>query len=693
MALSRLADGRTPPVLDGRLDDEAWSDAPLLGPLTQVVPVEGAAPSERTEVRIVYDRDFLYFGIRCLDDQPDQLIAKAMRRDASLRSDDRVSLVIDTFRDRRNGFLFSTNPNGARFDGLIEDNTRFRARWNGIWYAKSRVDDRGWTTEIAIPFQTLSYDPAGNAWGFNILRTVRRRNEEDRWTAARQNVSLIDLSQAGVLSGIRGIQQGLGLDLVPRGIVTGFKDREAGRSFTRLTPSFDGSYKITPSVTGVLTVNTDFSDAAADARQINLSRFSLFFPETRKFFLQDAGIFDFGPFGNSRPNGLPFFSRRIGIDEDGAPVDLDVGAKVTGRLGPLNFGILDTQMDSSGAVDARNLLVARGKWNLLRESRVGFIVTHGDPNSNASNTVWGTDLRLRSNRILGDQILQLDAWFERSHSSAGVGSDNAYGLQLAYPNDRWQGELAFQRIGDRFHPALGFVNRDAIREFRASGRRRWRPEGSWLRSVDVGLRGRLVTDLSGHLETRVLEGTVIQLRDQLDDFVRLRVRNRREQLSEEFEISDGVVLPPDRYDMTRGILSMGTAISRPVSLSTTLTAGSFFSGRIWGAEGRIELRPSKYFFTSFEYSQNRVRLDEGSFTTRLARLRINFAFSPDLSWDTFAQWDNDSDSLGWNSRLLWIVQEGNELALVWNQGVDTSATNFRFTRSELVGRISWTFRF
>jgi len=237
------------------------------------------------------------------------------------------------------------------------------------------------------------------------------------------------------------------------------------------------------------------------------------------------------------------------------------------------------------------------------------------------------------------------------------------------------------------------VNRTGIQALDVNARRRWRPTGSFVRSFDVAARAKFVTNLGGGLESRTLEGTLLRVEDQQGDDVRLRLRSRREDLPKPFEISDGVVLPADQFQWWRILADFGTTSSRPVSVDLTLSAGSFFSGHLWSYEGSVELRPSKHVFASLSYLQNDLRLREGDFTTQVGRARFIFAFSPDVSWDTLFQWDNESDSLGWNSRLRWILKEGNEVVLVWNQGVDTRGADFRFTRTELVGRLEWTFRF
>lgn len=686
-----LPDGVERPVLDGKLDDAAWELATPIGPLIQVEPVEGAKPSQRTVTRVVFDHDTLYIGVRAFDTDPELLIAKVMRRDQVQDSDDRIVLVFDTFHEHRNGYLFVTNPNSARFDGIIEQNTRFRATWNGIWNARATVDEHGWSAEFAIPFETLSFDPHKDTWGFNMRRTVRRENEENRWSQAVQNKSIIDVSHIGTLRGLTGMEQGLGLDVIPSTAVRFRHDRPDDRSTTKIDPSLDVFYKLNPEVTAALTINTDFSDAEVDARQVNLDRFALFFPETRDFFLQDAGIFDFGVLRN--PNGQPFFSRRIGIGEDGESVGLRAGVKATGRVERFNFGVLDTQMAAYGDVHSQNLAVARGKWNVGEESNVGFIGTYGNPVGNESNGVYGVDGLYRTSNILDEQVLEASAWFLRSETSGASNRQEAFGAGLRYPNDRWNGTLAFKQIGENYLPELGFVNRPGIREYVGDLRHRWRPTDSFIRTIDVRLDSLLVTDTSDHLETLRFVPTLVDVRNQHGDFVAIRGVTRTERLSESFEIADGVVLDDGRYDWGRGLIQIGTAISRPVSVNVTWSDGTFFSGTLRSLDTLIQWRPSRHFFTSVRYLQNQARLDEGSFTTRLVQWRAIVAFTPDLSWSTFLQWDKASEDLGWNSRLLWIVTPGSDIVFVWNQGISTENHDLRATTAEWTAKVSWTFRF
>jgi hypothetical protein len=681
----------TPPSIDGRLDEPVWGEAARIERLIQVEPVEGGEPSQRTDIYIAYDRDHLYIAARCWDDEPEKIIATQMARDANITDDDRIAIVIDTFHDHRNAFFFQISASGGRRDGLIQNNRTLRNEWNGIWAASSSIDEQGWSTEVEIPFKTLNFDPESTTWGFNILRGIRRHAETARWSAAYQNLSFIDVSQVGHLERLEGIRQGLAIDVKP-GVAAGPRwDRSSGREFSKVEPSLDVFWKPLPSVTGVLTFNTDFSEAEVDERRVNLTRFDLFFPETRDFFLQDAGIFDFG--GVEGENGIPFFSRRIGIAPDGSEIPLRAGLKTTGRVGRWNFGLLSVQMGSRRELDEKNLSVGRLFVNLGEESGVGVIATHGDPATNGSNTLVGGDLRLRTSRAFGSQIAELNAWYQRSHTSGVSGDEAAFGAEFEYPNDRYNGLLRYKEIQENFNPALGFVNRTAMREYVSNFRYRIRPVASELRTIDFGWEGQLVTDTGNDLETANLRLNLIDLANHPGDSISFHYRIRHELLRAPFEIGPGVVLLPDRYDFDRFEVQLETAPSRPLRLIALYGWGDFFSGRRREIDVTLEWRPSRHFFARLEYEQNQVRVPEGDFTTRIARVRVNLYFTPDVSWETFAQWDDGSQRIGINSRLRWIVRDGRELFLIWNQGVDTSRGDFRGTAGAVTAKLGWTFRF
>ena len=680
-----------PPTIDGRLDDAVWAHAAMIDHFGQAEPRPGAPPSQRTEARLLYDSNFLYIGVRAFDTDPAAIVAKQMIFDASMRSDDRINIILDTFHDRRNGYFFQLNPLGTRGDALLENNTRFQRQWNGIWYGKSTIDDLGWTAEFAIPFETLNFNPEKDVWGFNVQRRIRRTNEDLRWTDALPNRSLIDVSTIGTIRGLRGMEQGLGIDLKPSMALSYLSEEPSDSDHYLGQPALDLSYKFLPQITGLLTFNTDFSESPVDARQINLGRFALFFPETRDFFLQDAGIFRFGDLADE--NGLPFFSRRIGLVPGDREVKIRAGAKLTARVGPWNLGLLDVQMEPFGEIDSKNLSVGRLSLDLLEESQVGMIFTNGDPATPDDNWLVGVDGRYRVSDLFGSQIFQADAWFQRTQSTGTSGREAAFGARLAYPNDRINWKLELKEIQENFRPALGFANRVGIRQYGGSFRFRTRPE-TWLRTVDTQLLGLLVTDRSNRLETgRVLWNLLAFQTNDGDKLTFTYVYDHEELRDEAFEVLDDLFVPTGSYTSHRGRVSLLTSPGRPVQGRLEYGWGGFFSGRRSDVVAALDLRLSRFVFLGLDYAQSAIRLPAGTAHTRLARLDLALMATPDLSWTTAVQYDNVSDTLGMNSRIRWIVQPGNELFLVFNQTYEASAESVHPILSRATFKFRYTFRF
>lgn len=680
----------TPPVIDGVLDDEAWSTATVLRGFRQVEPVEDGEPSEETEIRLLYDDDHLYVGVRCFDREPDRIVATQMRRDGALSSDDLVGFVVDTFFDRRNGYYFEMNAAGARGDALVEDNNRFRMDWDGIWYGKSSIDELGWMAEFSIPFKTLSFNPNTTRWSFNVNRYIRRRNESIRWASPSQNIGLSSVADAGVLEGITDIRQGLGLDIKPYSVMTLKRDHDEDADGIDLDGGMDVFYKFTPSLTLALTFNTDFAETEVDERRVNLTRFPLFFPEKRDFFLQDAGIFSFGGINN---NPLPFHSRRIGLGPNGEPVDILAGAKLTGRVGGVNLGLLDVQMKSDNDLGDKNLLVGRASVNVLEESTVGAIFTNGDPRTTGDNSIAGVDFNYRDSTFNGDRTLDGHLWALASDSSGADGIQSSWGFKLGYPNDRVNWGIGFSQIDDQFRAALGFVPRPGIREYFGDWRYRWRPNSKLIRSIDSGVRAYVITDLDDDTESETWTWELLDITTHDGDRLSVDYRRQREVLSSDFQIHDGITILAGDYRFDRYSVGLNTSRGRPVSVGVGHAGGEFYTGRRDDCSLDLEWRVSPRLFLGGEYSINHVDLDEGSFTSRIIRGRVNVYFTPDLSWMNYIQYDNFSETVGLNSRVRWIVTPGSEIYFVLNQSVDRDEGSFRVMRTELTTKVGWTFRF
>ncbi|MCA9310577.1 MAG: carbohydrate binding family 9 domain-containing protein, partial [Phycisphaerales bacterium] len=671
-----------PPVIDGVLDDAAWALVEPVSNFTQRSPVEGAAPSQRTAFRVLYDRDAIYIGVRCWDDDPGGIIATQMQRDGGLGVDDNISIVLDTFLDQRNGYLFEVGAAGAKRDALVEDNDRTRYEWDGIWYARTTIDDLGWVAEISIPTRTVAFNPELGQWGFNIERQIRRLNESVRWASPRLARGITSMTDTGRITGLSDLNVGRGIEVKPYTTLTyreatGDVDFEVGG---------DVSFRLTPNLTLTLTYNTDFAETEVDARRVNLTRFPLFFPEKRDFFLQDAGIFNFG---GIRSSPLPFFSRRIGI-VDGREVDLEYGAKLTGRVDDLNVGLLTVRTGEAREVDSKFLTVGRVQANVGEESTLGAIATYGNPQANEENGLVGVDFNFRDSRRHADTggVVYGNVWAQATESSDRGSDATAIGGRAGYTSDAAEWNFFLARIGEDYNPALGFVSRAGRHELNTNFRYRYRPEQSGegdplaLRYMDVRAGGSMFTDLSNELDTGRLTFPSVAWVNNAGDTLAVRHEISKEVPRRDFEISDGVVIPPGSYTFHRFGIGGSTSTIRPVSFSADLEGGGFYSGELVRTQVGVEWRPSASVLLGTSFEHNDVDLDEGEFETEVGSVRLNISFTPRLTWNNLIQYDNVSDSVGLNSRLHWIVRPGQDVFVVLNHGFDTSEGLGRWTAQD-----------
>ncbi len=682
------------PRIDGLLDDGAWSDAPVISEFTQEEPKEGMPATEKTQIRLLYDSNYLYVGIRAYDSEPKRIVAKEMQRDVFLDAEDSVSLTLDTFHDFRTGYYFQINPLGARRDGLISadlENEGYKAEWDGIWYGKSSIDDEGWSAEMAIPMKTVSFDPQNSTWGFNVERSIERKNETVRWTGATRNNQVSSMGVAGELQNLSGLKQGFGLDFIPYANVKARHDSAGGgNNDFELNPGFDLFYKITPAITAALTVNTDFAEAEIDDRRVNLSRFPLFFEEKRDFFLQDATIFRFG---GIQQNPLPFHSRKIGLGPDGKPIDIIGGLKVTGRTGPVNFGLLSVQVDETDTLESKNLSVGRASLNIMEQSSVGLLFTNGDPHTNGSNTLLGFDFNYKNSdfRETG-QTVQGNIYLQKTFTNGESGDDTALGINLEYPNDKWEWAVFYRRFGKDFNPALGFIAQTGVHDSIAWIGRRWRPD--FIDSIYLELFTSQRINLNGEVDSTFWNLPFMFVESNSQDWIGASpLQLGREQIFEPFEITDGVIIPVGDYRTRRFFIDAGTSDHRPLNAQINFSGGEFFDGTRTFIGGTVGWRPSSHFNLEAEYGKNMIRLPHGDFEVNIAVMTLNVLISPSLTWNIVTQWDNVSDTFGLNSRIRWTINPGNDLFLVFNQGVDTSDGSWRPISSEISTKLSWTFRF
>ncbi len=701
------------PVIDGDLGDAVWARAALVNDLHQTEPVEYAEPSEQTEILILYDDDALYVAARLYDANPEFITANNMRQNDQVYEDDRFYVMIDPFNERRSGYYFGVNPNGVRNDGLYRNVSDAYRDWNSIFDVAAGRFEAGWTAEFEIPFKSISFDPNTDTWGMNFSRGIVRRAENLAWVSRNREYNP---SISGLAVGFEGLEQGLGLEIVPSvslGKARSFSqvpftdDREK----SSLEPTVDIVYKLTPQLNASLTVNTDFSATEVDDRQVNLDRFGLFFPEKRDFFLRESDIFEFGGIGGQRQiqipglealgqNGRPFFSRRIGLSPSGTPIDLEVGGKISGRVGRFEVGALSIRQGASGEIDTRNVSVIRTKAGVLRESNVGVVLTQGNPGANLDNSLAGFDFLYRNTRLPGGRSVESDVWYQQSNTE-GIDSDqSAFGIGVRLPtSEGFSAALEYKAYEANFNPALGFINRRNIADATASLGYELRPSGgylqSWLMAVDVQQVDRLDT---GALQTHAIFFRPMVLRNRTGDQMLLGYRQFKEGIARPFEISPGVVIPMGEYRIEDWGIQLGTGTHRRLAANFRLVAyndGTFYNGDRADWFGELTWRPSARFRGNLSYSYSEIDLPQGSFETRLVAAGIDFVFTSTLSWVNLIQYDNVTETAGINMRLHWIPEAGREVYFVINHNVADYDLDNRFhsTASDMTAKVNYTFRF
>lgn len=700
------------PIIDGVLDEASWASATLIDDFHQVEPIEYSEPTEPMTVRIYYDNDALYIGARMLDSRIDSINANVLRQGAQFWGDDYFSVVIAPFNDKRNGYRFQLNPNGIRMEMLFYDISGQDWDWNGIWRGAASIDDEGWTAEIAIPFKTVSFNPRNDTWGINFQRDLSRLSESMGWVSRN---STLDPSISGEAVGFEDLELGRGLDIVASLALKNKKTFNPSREGSDTEPSLDVFYKFTPSLNGALTLNTDFSATEVDDRQVELTRFSLFFPEKRTFFLRDSDLFRFARVGGrlgfgltgtstlsqaDLENGQPYFSRRIGLGAAGQPVNLEAGGKVAGRIGRWNVGALTIRQGQFEDIEATDIFVGRVTANVLDESSVGVIVTEGDPRSNLNNSLIGADFQYSNTRLPGGRALQGEIWYQESNTEGQDSQQAAYGFRLRAPNVvGWRGGFGVKHIGESFFPALGFVNRAGIRDHTLELGYSRRMGGEFFQTMFTGVDAERIDLIDGDLQSQVVTLRALSVESIARDSGHLRLHATKEVLTEPFVIwqksGKQIIVPSGTYSFNETALSISSGNSRRLWGDFSYRSGDFFDGKRERIGAGIGWRPSNHFLFTLSYDANDVELSGGNFITRLVQLKTEVIFSATFSWSTLIQYDNVTDTMGVNTRLHWIPEAGREAFIVLNHNLQDADLNNRFESAlaDLAIKFNYTFRF
>ena len=659
-------------ALDGRLDEAAWSRALPATNFIQQDPDNGRPATEQTEVRILYNAHSLYMGVICHDSEPEKWLGYQRRRDEFLQSDDRFMWNIDTYNNQQSGYFFEMNPSGLMGDALRGATFQNR-QWDGIWNAKVRRSEVGWTIEVEIPFRTLNFDPKADAWGINFQRTVRRKNEESLWTGWARNQGLNRLSNAGLLTGLGDINQGHGLDLKPYllGTSESFPGRGDVRISNKANTGLDVFFSPAPQLRTNLTINTDFAQTEVDQRLVNLTRFPQFFPEKRDFFLDGSTFFDFQSTAQGGSSLLPFFSRRIGLDANGNPQKIDVGGKLAGQFGSNDVGALYVRTGRAGSARGEDFAVLRAKHRMFRQSYVGMLYTgrHTRGIDAPSLNTAGADFLLATSRFMGSDNLSVGGFFLNTTNPKATGENRAFGFTVDYPNDPWSSSFYYREIQENYNAAVGFTPRTGFRRLQPSVGYTRRPRRSrWVRTITHGIdTGFLLDTKSNQLLNRDVDVTLINVGMHSQDSFGVHVLPSYEHLDSAFTIPGSLITLPSgtNYAYTRYRFDFSTAQRRVVALSPSLELGSFYNGtrRRMALGLNLRLRPGVIVYTSSEW--NSVHLTEGDFETHLFRIVSELQFSPWLAWVNNVQYDTQSAVIGWQSRFRWILKPGDDFYFVY----------------------------
>lgn len=666
-ALSTDADVK----IDGRLDEPIWSEAPVAR-LVQQEPVPGAPTPYDTEVRVLLDGENLYIGIRCVDPDASKVSIHTMQRDGEMWGDDTVAIVLGPFGDRRNGYLFRVNAAGARQDGLFSGSggRHEPLEWDGIWDARAVRCDIGWSVEMIIPTQSIRFDPQLESWELNVERSIPRDRTVMRWADPSLDARLRDLRRSGRLDGMVGLNQGKGLSFSPYALGRFEADHPSDTTSTEWDGGFDVEWSPSPDLTLIGTINTDFAETEVDSRQINLTRFPLFFPEKRAFFLEGSDLFKFG--GNLGRDLVAFHSRRIGLyDEEIVPII--GGVKVLGRSGRWSYSALDTIMDDTSVSEGTNLFAGRAVYDVTQELRLGVIATDGDPGGVDDNSMVGVDAVWRTSKFRGDKNLQASAWAMDTFGDTEPGRTNGWGFEFSYPNDLWDAGISYKNIGDALDPGLGFLPRSGVTIWRPRLQYRPRPDVDWIRQLRFQMFGDYISDLDGRVESWGIFTAPLHLITESGDGYEFNWRPRYDRLDEPFEIVDGVEIPVGEYTFHRFRLEAQSSSHRWWRASASVWFGDFYTGTLTEARvsGSIS-SPTGKWRVQLDALNNDASLPEGDFIQRMYQVKTFLAFNPDLVLSLFGQYDSESENLGFNTRLRWTIKPGNDLFVVWNHDWERS---------------------
>ena len=686
----------TGPTVDGVLDDAVWAQSAPLSDFQQRNPEVGAPASEYTTVRIVYTKEAIYFGFRCDDSQPTEIIATERRRDQDLTKDDSVAVILDTFLDHRNAFLFRTNSLGTQFDGLLTDEgLDINVSWDEKWEAEANRTEAGWTAELMIPFKSLRMGPQGE-WGLEIERLIRRKNEAAYWNTYSRDFKFEDVSQAGLLSGLEEASQGLRWRIKPY-LLGGFEQFPNSMDQTVTHNLSDIGLEVlkfrpTSALTLDVTVNTDFAQTEVDDLITNITRFPLFFPERREFFLENAGIFEFGTgigLNASRDFKL-FFSRRIGLSPSGDVIPIIAGARFTGRAGPYTIGLLNMQTNTEFGVQGSNFGVYRVKRNILERSSIGAMFTNRQSSLDGDyNRVYGAD----ANFVVAGN-LNLQGFVAKTETPTLPEDDwSAFG-RILWDSDFLLAGGEYLLVQRNFSPEIGFVPRNDQRKSVLQLGVRPRPDSDLVRQFIIRTRMDFIQNQDGKQESMAYHFFTLETLFESGDRIMIDFHSNFERLFEPFPIRPGIIIPTGTYRGWDFLLLVDGAPHRKIAGVEIIRFNydwGFFGGNALEFIIQPQIKLTEALSFDLKYLLNDVDLPQGAFTSQVLNARANYSFSNKWLTSYTVQYSNLDDFMNFRFRLNYIYRPGDDIFFIYNEG-----RNVDELESGLVGRsilLKWTHSF
>jgi len=681
------------PTVDGVLDDAVWDQSAPLSDFQQRDPQAGAPASEYTAVRIVYTKEAIYFGFRCDDSQATEIIATERRRDQDLTKDDSVALILDTFHDRRNAFLFRTNSLGTQFDALLtEEGLDINVSWDEKWEAEANRNEEGWTAELMIPFKSLRMGPQGE-WGLEMERLIRRKNEAGYWNTYNRDFKFEDVSQAGLLSGLEEASQGLRWRIKPYAL-GGFEQfpNSMGETVTHNLSTIGLEvlkFRPTPALTLDVTVNTDFAQTEVDDLITNITRFPLFFPERREFFLEGAGIFEFGTGVGIREDRdfKLFFSRRIGLSPDGDLIPIIAGARFTGRAGPYAIGLLNMQTDTALGIQGSNFGVYRVKRSVLERSSVGAMFTNRQSSLDGDyNRAFGVD----GNFVFADN-LKIQGFVAKTETPTLPEDDwSAFG-RILWDSDFLLAGAEHLLVQRNFKPEIGFVPRPDQRKTTLQFGVRPRPESDLIRQLVFRTRMDYTQNQDGKQESMQYHFFTWETRFESGDRIMIDFHRNFERLFEPFPIRPDITIPPGTYRGGNILLLWDGAPQRKIA-GVEMIRFSYERGFFDGSRVELRIEPqiklSEALSFDVSYVLDEVDLPYGDFTSQVINTRANYSFSNKWLTSATVQYSSLDDFVNFRFRINYIYRPGDDIFFIYNEG-----RNVDELESGLVGRsimLKWT---